>query len=80
MLLKIVKIIGTANDISYKKFAAENPGIISRFEVISIDEPIQNETKKILTYHQNRIVKNMHVSFEKDFLDELLSLAQTIYA
>src|SRR5882724_1489799 len=70
------QIIGTANDISYKKFAAENPGIISRFEVISIDEPIQNETKKILTYHQNRIVKNMHVSFEKDFLDELLSLAK----
>src|SRR6202011_6132370 len=50
-------VIGTANDISYKKFAAENPGIISRFEVISIDEPTIEETRKILTSHQARISK-----------------------
>src|SRR5438552_10355992 len=34
------QVIGTANESSYKKFAAENPGIISRLEVITVDEPI----------------------------------------
>jgi len=40
------QIIGTANESSYKKFATENPGIISRFEVITIEEPSTQELKK----------------------------------
>ncbi len=70
------QIIGTANEVSYKKFAMENPGIISRFEVISIDEPIKDQTKQILASHQKRIIETMHVSWENNFLDELLSLAK----
>ncbi|MBA3724285.1 MAG: ATP-dependent Clp protease ATP-binding subunit [Candidatus Levybacteria bacterium] len=70
------QIIGTANESSYKKFAMENPGIISRFEVITIEEPIIDETKQILTFHQKRITETMRMSWEKDFLDELITLAK----
>lgn len=70
------QIIGTANEISYKKFAMENPGIISRFEVITIDEPEIEETKKILSSHQKRITETMHIEFEKDFINELVTLSK----
>lgn len=70
------QIIGTANENSYKKFAMENPGIISRFETIMIEEPMIDDTKHILTSHQQRICQQMHVTWEKDFLGELLSLAK----
>lgn len=46
------QIIGTANESSYKKFAIENPGIISRFEVITIEEAATQEIKEILLSHQ----------------------------
>ena len=70
------QIIGTANDSSYKKFAAENPGIISRFEVIHVEEPATAEIKEILFSHQKRIAERLHIEWEKDFIKELLSLAK----
>lgn len=70
------QIIGTANESSYKKFAAENPGIISRFEVITIEEPVTSEIKEILISHQKQITERLHVEWEKDFIKELISLAK----
>jgi ATP-dependent Clp protease ATP-binding subunit ClpC len=70
------QIIGTANESSYKKFAMENPGIISRFEVITIEEPVNSEIKEILMSHQKQITQRLHVEWEKDFIKELILLAK----
>lgn len=70
------QIIGTANESSFKKFANENPGIISRFEVITIEEPVTAEIKEILLTHQKRITQRLSVVWEKDFIKELISLTK----
>lgn len=70
------QIIGTANESSYKKFANENPGIISKFEVITVEEPATTETREILLSYQKRITERLQVQWEKDFIKELVTLAK----
>ena len=70
------QVIGTANDTAFKKFAAENPGIISRFEVVKVDEPEITDVKNIVQYHQKRLSQSHHVMWEDKFSEELITLAK----
>lgn len=70
------QVIGTANDVSFRKFAQENPGIVSKFEIVRIDEPPTEDIKKILIAQQNHLANGSQMDWEEGFLDELISLAK----
>lgn len=75
-LVENTTIIATANDHSYKKFANEYPGILSKMEVITLDEPPVTDLKKMLTVYQQELSEKQHITWEKNFIEELITLAK----
>lgn len=69
------QVIGTANEISFRKFAQENPGIVSKFEIIRIDEPSKEEVVQILSSYQKGLADSK-VEWEEDFVEELVMLTK----
>jgi ATP-dependent Clp protease ATP-binding subunit ClpA len=70
------QVIGTANDVSFRKFAQENPGLVSKFEIIQLNEPPTNELIEILSAQQQYLEKDIQINWESDFVDELINLAK----
>jgi ATP-dependent Clp protease ATP-binding subunit ClpC len=70
------QVVGTANDVSFRKFAQENPGIVSKFEIINLDEPPIDDIKQILTSQQKHLANGSLIHWEGDFIDELINLSK----
>lgn len=75
-LIDKAQVIATSSETSYRKFAAEQPGIISKFDVITLIEPQQEELYSILSAHQQRISSAQHVEYSPGTLDEALKLSK----
>lgn len=69
-------IIATAHESAYKKFALEHPHIISKFEVLKLEEPPLQETEIILNNHQLHLETHHDIRYEKDFVTHLIQLAK----
>lgn len=70
------QIIGTANDIAYKKFSLDYPHLISKFEVISLEEPSIEEMKAIINLHQKKLSEKFLINFQQSLTDEIINLAK----
>ncbi len=69
------QVIGTANDVSFRKFAQDNPGIVSKFEVVRIEEPVKEDLEEMLKKRLDYFISTEHMEFEKEFLEELIELS-----
>lgn len=70
------QVIGTANDVSFRKFAQENPGIVSKFEIVRLDEPPIENIKQILKAQQIHLTTSSKLTYEDGFIDELITLSK----
>lgn len=70
------QVIATANESAYKKFAAEHPHILSKFEVILLEETSIKDTEKILKNHVKHMQEHYHILYSEDFLENLSQLAK----
>lgn len=70
------QIIGTANDISYRKFTQENPSVVSKFEIFQLDEPPIDDINQILLAQQRRLSNSSMMCWEEGFTDELINLSK----
>lgn len=75
-LIDKAQVIATSSETSYRKFATEQPGIISKFDVSSLNEPGIDELKAILLTHQERISEKVNVKYSPESLDEVIKLAK----
>jgi len=73
------QVIGTANDVSFRKFAQENPGIVSKFEIVRLDEPPTDDTIEILKAQQKHLSNGSTMHWEEGFIEELINL-QALYS
>ena len=75
-LIDKAQVIATSSETSYRKFAAEQSGIISKFDVITLAEPMQDELQAILSAHQDRISSSLQVVYKPETLEEVTKLAK----
>jgi ATP-dependent Clp protease ATP-binding subunit ClpA len=75
-LIDSAQVIGTANEDSYRKFAAENPHITSKFEILRLNETGEETTLTILEKHIEHLSDVKQVSFEDEFAIKVYSLAK----
>ncbi len=75
-LIDSTQIIGTMNESSYRKFAAEHPHIVSKFEVLTLEEPPKQDMITILKQHQATMSAAYEIPFDEEFTDEMFSLAK----
>jgi ATP-dependent Clp protease ATP-binding subunit ClpC len=74
------QIIGTANDVTYRKFAADNPHIVSRFEIIKLQELELKFVEEILEMQAKRLHLLSGLELDDSVLKEVSQLAkQYIY-
>lgn len=74
------QIIGTANEATYRKFIADYPHIVSRFEIIKLSEPEKKYLYKILKLNQERLFTSSGLMTDDGLLDEVIQMAkQYIY-
>jgi ATP-dependent Clp protease ATP-binding subunit ClpC len=74
-LLENVRIIATANDISYSKFISDNPHIISKFETVNIAEPQEDDLKAILNNESNILESKFNILTSEDVVTEVINLS-----
>jgi len=70
------QVIGTANDVSFRKFAQENPGIVSKFEIVRLDEPPTDDVIQILQAQQKHLANGSTMQWENGFIEELINLSK----
>jgi len=75
-LIDKAQVIATSSETSYRKFAAEQSGLISKFDVLILSEPNQDELQAILTAHQGNISSRLQVQFMDSTLDEIIKLTK----
>jgi len=75
-LIDKAQVIATSSETSYRKFAAEQPGIISKFDVSVLNEPAIDELKAILLAHQERISNKLKIDYQSNTLDEVVKLSK----
>lgn len=75
-LIDKAQVIATASEASYRKFAAEQPGLISKFNVTMLNEPATSELQQILASHQTRISTQHGVEYQPDASSEVLQLSK----
>ncbi len=75
-LIDKTQVIATSSETSYRKFAAEQPGMISKFDVSILSEPDQNELRAILSVHQERIANQTQVVYADNSLEEIIKLTR----
>jgi len=75
-LIDSAQVIGTANQETYRRFAADNPHITSKFEILRLDEPDRETTLQILERHIDRLSKQKQQSFAENFSQEIYDLAK----
>lgn len=73
---KQVVVIATANDNTLKKFEKNYPEIVSKFEVINLEDPATAEVKQILSNRLNVLQQTYSITAEGDFLDEIYALSK----
>ena len=79
IILNSFQIIASSNIKSYERFADENRTIINKFEVINLDEPNDDELKKILILKYNLFIKKNDFfvnNLEDGFIDETINLCK----
>ncbi len=75
-LIDKAQVIATSSETSYRKFAAEQSGIISKFDVSILSEPSPDELRAILSVHQERITTQNHVQHAESALEEIIKLTK----
>jgi ATP-dependent Clp protease ATP-binding subunit ClpA len=70
------QILATANDTSLKKFFADYPAIISKFEMIPLSEQPPHEITTILSLHAERITKEEDIRWEQSVIDTLIDMSK----
>lgn len=75
-LIDSAQVIGTANQETYRKFAADNPHITSKFEVLRLDETDPETTLEILEKHIEKLSKQRQQTFAENFASEVYGLAK----
>jgi len=75
-LIDKVQIVGTANESTYRKFLAEYPHIISKFEVVRLDEPPNNDLKRIIEDYAEKSKLQTNINVDREILDELIVLTR----
>jgi ATP-dependent Clp protease ATP-binding subunit ClpA len=75
-LIDKAQVIATSSETSYRKFAAEQSGIISKFDVSILSEPNPDELRAILSVHQERIINQNHVQYSDQTLEEIIKLTK----
>lgn len=75
-LIDKAQVIATSSETSYRKFAAEQPGVISKFDVSVLNEPGIDELKAILLAHQEKISHKFKMKYAVETLDEVIKLAR----
>jgi ATP-dependent Clp protease ATP-binding subunit ClpA len=75
-LIDKAQVIATSSETSYRKFAAEQSGIISKFGVSILSEPNPDELRAILSVHQERITNQNHVQYLAPTLEEIIKLTK----
>lgn len=75
-LIDKAQVIATSSETSYRKFAAEQPGIISKFDVLVLNEPDQDELQAILSTHQERISQQLQINYSQTALGEVIKLTK----
>lgn len=70
------QIVATASETAYRKFAVEQPAIISKCNVITLNEPTVNETASILQVHTERIEHMLTVQCTVDAVQEVMKLSK----
>ncbi len=75
-LLENGQVIATANDTSFKKLAGDFPHIISKCEVIELEEPSDEDLKHILSDKVQTLQSQYNVSFEQGVLEEVIQLTK----
>ena len=75
-LIDNTQVIGTANQETYRKFAADNPHITSKFEILRIDETDLETTLQIIEKHIERLSKQKQQIFALNFAQETYNLAK----
>lgn len=75
-LIDKAQVIATSSETSYRKFAAEQSGIISKFDVSILSEPNPDELRAILSVHQERITNQNHVQYSDPTLEEIIKLTK----
>jgi ATP-dependent Clp protease ATP-binding subunit ClpA len=75
-LVDKAQVIATSSETSYRKFAAEQSGLISKFDVSVLSEPSADELRAILAVHQERIAKQVQVRYSENTLEEIIKLTK----
>ncbi|HVZ58948.1 MAG TPA: ATP-dependent Clp protease ATP-binding subunit [Patescibacteria group bacterium] len=77
-LLDNSQLIATANDSSYRKFSADHPDLVSKLEVLQLDELSEADTKTIITHQaeQLRFQEENPPEITSEVLAEIYSLAK----
>lgn len=70
------QIIATANEGSYAKFAVENPHIVSKFEVIVIEEPLPSDLISVIENKKSHLQSHFNMRFSDDYIPELIQLTR----
>ena len=75
-LVDKAQVIATSSETSYRKFAADQSGLISKFDVSVLNEPPEDELKAILAVHQEWIMSREHVQYADQTLAEVIKLTK----
>lgn len=75
-LIDKAQVIATSSETSYRKFAAEQPAIISKFDVMVLNEPNDQELVAILSAHQARISQQHSTQYQDQTLHEIIKLSK----
>lgn len=75
-LVENAQFIATANESSYKKFATDQPSIVSKFETVTLEEPEKNDLEHILQIHMDHVAHVRSVTFESGVLAEVMTLSK----
>ncbi|MCK5809047.1 AAA family ATPase [bacterium] len=70
-----VRVIGATTDKEYRKHIETDPALVRRMQLVSVPEPTQEETKKIITGIISRFEEHHAVDFEQDSIDAAINLS-----
>jgi len=75
-LIDKAQVIATSSEASYRKFAAEQSGLISKFDISILSEPVADELRAILSVHQERITKQIQAQYGETTIEEIIKLTK----
>lgn len=75
-LIDHFQIVGTANEGTYKKFSADFPHIVSKFEILNLNEPSEDVTLGILNNLSSKLSRAHSLQIADGVISELITLTK----